>query len=256
MTRSSKRPRHGEAVLLILFVLASLLFLGSIVQTELLDSPSQIEILPVGLTASQRANYAADPLPIEIAAPRVAIVGSIIHDQEPYTDAFARLATVEATLLTPVPSLGLVATRTPTPTRTPTWTPTPSPTAPRVQDPWLPIGQVVVGCHNQVEFPPVRALKIKIQMVGGGGADGRVSVNCCSSRGILWYANQSWQSFLPRFDYITLGEWRETEDLQGALLSRADFSVGCNDKETATFNIYYLPVSTTALPAPTITRVR
>jgi hypothetical protein len=54
---------------------------------------------------------------------------------------------------------------------------------------------------------------------------------------------------------LNVGEWRETGDVN-AVVNRARFSVGCNDKEPVQVQIFYLPMPTPSptLSTPTATR--
>jgi len=243
-----------EVILLSLTVVAGLLSILSLIKTELLPTRGQpIEVIPISLTAEQHANYDSDTVALKIPPARVEMIGEIIYDHDARADVLARLATVQANLLTPVPSLlGPTATRIPTATST--RTPTTKPTAtltPTPIDPWVAIGQATVICGNEVVFSPIYAQKIKFSIIAGGGKDNRVSFYCCGSNGITGLINGVWQPLFGREDTLRVGDFRESANLNGVTLSRARFYLGCNDREPITVHLYYLPMPTLSItPTP------
>lgn len=207
------------------------------------------EYLPISLAPHQQPSYNTDPPPFILPKVDVAIVADAIRDAEPTTDVRARFGTVQARLVTPVPYL---ITPTPSPTTarvvsvaTPTITPT--------SDPWHLLGEASVGCNTLIEFNPVSALQVRFEVVGGGGADHRISFYCCGSRGAVFFIDGTWQAITDQSDALVVGEVRII-NLNGAILSRARFNVGCNDEEYIQVRFSYLPGPlVTPAPQPAIT---
>lgn len=242
------RVRRIERFLLAMLAVLSVLYLGSVVLIERMSWRHPAEFLPISLSSTQVARYAHDPITLQIPAARLELIAEVIHDQEPDADAAARFATVQANLLTPVAWLITpTPSRTPTPTRTPTATVTPTPT--RTPDPWIALGQARVGCNHEVTFPPVNARQFKFQMIAGGGNNNHISFYCCGSNGAAFWVNGAWVHVTNPSGVLNVGEWRETSDFGGALVNRARFSIGCNDKEEMQTQIFYLPAPT---PTPTL----
>jgi len=116
-------------------------------------------------------------------------------------------------------------------------------------DPWVALGQWRVGCNTEINFPPVSARRFKFQMVAGGGDDKTISFICCSSGGAAWFVNGAWLPVANQSLTLKVGEWRETNDFEGASVSRQRFSVGCNDGEPMDVRVFYLPAPTPTLSA-------
>lgn len=206
-----------------------------------------VEYFSISLDAKHSANYSQDPPSLVMPNVSIEIIADNIRDAEPAADARARLATVQANLLTPVPH---VFSPTPLPTRLATPTPTRVSTITPTPDPWRQLGDAPIGCNTEIDFTPVNALKIRFQMIAGGGADNQVSFYCCGSSGAAFWVNGVWTPVTEQSIALRTGDIRETGDLNGATVSRARFSVGCNDDEDIRVRISYLPASTTALVAP------
>ncbi len=150
------------------------------------------------------------------------------------------------------PTLTSTPTFTPTSTRTPTLTPTLSP--------WVTLGQWKIGCNSEVNFDPVTARKLRLQVLAGGGDDKIISFYCCSSQGIAWLVDGDWKPVTNPSLILKVGELRETNEFTPTLVSRMRANVGCNDGEQMDARVSYLPAppSTDALPGrlyptPTLT---
>jgi hypothetical protein len=218
------------------FILGALCLI-SVLYIEVSSQGRKSEFVPISLGSKQSVDYNVEPTAIHIPAIRLEVIADAIRDQDSTADVAARFADVQASMLTPVAWLSAPpATRTSTPTRVlPTLVASPTP------DPWILIGQTRVGCNSDVIFKPVNALKIKFQMLAGGSNDGHISFNCCGSNGAWWLVDNAWQPVTNPSDALNVGEWRETADLGGAVVSRAHFNIGCNDNEQMDVKIYFLP---------------
>jgi hypothetical protein len=237
--------RRAEIFFLILLLALGLAYILSVVNFQIAADRQKTEIIPVSLNATRRANYLADPTRLaRIAGVRLGLIQDAIFDQDPDADAPARFATVATNLLTPV-----VWILTPTPSWTPSRTPSPSSTRAPV-DPWIAFGAWRVWCGTELSLPAVSALKLKFQMVGGGGKDGRVSYNCCGSTGVTWRVNNAWLSATDQIPWLNLGDTRESDNLGGGIVTQMHFNIGCNDKESADLAIYYLPAITPTVAPP------
>lgn len=131
---------------------------------------------------------------------------------------------------TPTPTLAPTPTPTPIPTATPT--PTPAPSWKFVEN----IQNVGCGFSKAVSY---QAQKTRLTMISGGGDDEHISFNCCGSGGASWVAGgQNFQA-LPATGALDVGQTRETNDF-GSIrtVTQLNISVGCNDGERATFDIY------------------
>lgn len=245
----NQRTRHRQRNLTAILAIIVFIALAAFVYFARASLNQIVEYLPISLDAKFSANYGKDAPSLVMPNIGVEIIADIIHDAEPTADARARFATVQANLLTPVP---FVFTPTPSPTRLPTIMPTPTQvsTITPTPDPWRHLGEAQVGCNTEIDFTPVSALKIRFQMIAGGGADQRVSFYCCGSSGASFLVNGVWTPVTEQSIALRPGDIRETGDLNGATVSRARFSVGCNDDEDVRVQISYLPTSTTALTAP------
>lgn len=252
--RPGPRVRRIERFLVAMVAALVVLYLTSVVFVERMSWRRSSEFIPISLSSTQVAQYSHDPLTIQIPVARLELIADAIHDQEPNADAAARFATVQANLLTPVAWL-ITPTPSRTPTRTPTFTATPTRTF-TPADPWIALGQARVGCNHEVTFPPVNVRQFKFQMIAGGGNNNHISFYCCGSSGAAFWVNGAWVPVTNQSGVLNIGEWRETSDWGSALVSRARFSVGCNDKEQMQVQIFYLPAtispSQTPTPTPTI----
>ncbi|MCI0476457.1 MAG: hypothetical protein L0Y55_09440, partial [Anaerolineales bacterium] len=240
-----------ERFLVALIATLGALYFASVVFVERMSWRRPAEFIPISLSSTQVAQYSHDPLTIQIPVARLELIAEVIHDQEPDADVAARFATVQANLLTPVAwMITPTPSRTPTPTRTPTFTATPTPTL--TPDPWISLGYAQVGCNHEVTFAPVNARRLKFQLLSGGGKDNHVSFYCCGSSGAAFLVNGTWVQVTNQSSALNVGESRETEDVN-ATVSRARFSVGCNDKEPVQVQIFYYPATTFITPVRALT---
>ncbi|MEW5720049.1 MAG: hypothetical protein AB1817_15595 [Chloroflexota bacterium] len=242
------KRRRGLGLIFAGLLVSALCFLF-LAYVERAATRQENEYIPVSLSSNRVANYSVDPRPLQIPAARIDLIAAAIHDQEPDADAAARFAIVQANLLTPVawlisptPSRTPTPTRTATPTATPTFTLTPTPA-----DPWISLGYARVSCNYEVTFATVAARKLKFQLITGGGNDNHVSFYCCGSSGAAFWVNGAWVGVTNQSSALNVGESRETGEVN-AIVNRARFSVGCNDKEPVQVQIFYLPALT---PTPT-----
>lgn len=76
-------------------------------------------------------------------------------------------------------------------------------------------------------------------MLSGGGGDCTISLYCLGSNGASWVADGTRYHLTNQTCPLRCGEIRETADF-GAVrnVTQQDISVGCNDGETATFEIW------------------
>jgi hypothetical protein len=246
------RHQKMERYLVFIVVALSALCLFSVVFVETASLRQRSEFVPISLNSKEIALYSSDPLTIQIPGVRLDLIEDAIRDQEPDADAAARFAIVQANLLTPVAWLVTpTPSRTPTPTRTSTLTATPTPTA-APTDPWVLLGYARVGCNTEVSFDPVAARKFKIQLISGGGNDDHISFYCCGSSGVAFWANNTWVPVTEQSSALNVGESRETGDVN-AIVNRARFNIGCNDKEQAQGQVFYIPAATPSPTTPTAT---
>ena len=257
------RRRPAELLVILVVLLAGGVGTAYLVGREISPDAMQPLFVPVSLLSRQIADYGVDARADALPAARLDIVADVIRDQEPDADVAARYAQVQANMLTPVawlltPTPSATPTRrptatptgTPVPTRTPTMTPTPT-LAPTPADPWIPVGQGTVACDTEIALAPVNAGKWRFRIVGGGGEDHLVSFDCCGSSGVEWLADNRWLPVTLRSLTLSLGEWRESVDLAGAVATRMRFRLGCNDAEKVDVRVDYLPaLSQSRSPAP------
>jgi hypothetical protein len=154
--------------------------------------------------------------------------------------------TVSKTIATPTP------TTTFTPVTTSTFTPSPTNTSTPIgsEDDWIYLDTWEnVGCNSEYSFPAVTAKQFKIKMTQGGGWDNRISFYGLGSSGAAWLANGSWQEVNNQTYDLYVGQERETNIFDPAIVSQQRFSVGCNDGETMTAEVYY---RLTHQPTPTL----
>lgn len=144
--------------------------------------------------------------------------------------AIASMPTPPAPTPTPVPT----AIPTPTPTPTPTVAPTPTPVPS-----WQFVEQLPnIGCgfSKAVSY---QAQKMRLIMSSGGGDDAHISFNCCGSGGASWLAGGQSFTANPPTGALDTGQTRETNDFGNIkTVTQLNISVGCNDGERATFDIY------------------
>jgi len=251
---SSLFAKHSQGIwLLVTALIASALGFCSLAYFDLAASQRSTGYIPVSLDSKQVAGYSADPRPTQFPAARIDLIADVIRDQEPDANAAARFATVQANLLTPVAWLispTPTRTRTATPTRTSTTTPSPTPTA-TPADPWISLWYARVGCNFEVSFAPVAARKLRFQLISGGGKDNHVSFYCCGSSGAAFWVNGNWVHVTNQSIALDVGESRETDEVN-AVVNRARFNVGCNDKEPVQVQVFYLPLSTPSPPTPAL----
>ncbi|NUM45928.1 MAG: hypothetical protein HUU38_14580, partial [Anaerolineales bacterium] len=141
----ARTKRVQQSLLLTLFFLASGAFL-----LFALEGPMQrTELISVSLQTDRLADYSIDPLTTPLPVISLALIEDFLRDQNPQaTGVIERVATAQAGLLTPIPTVTPrpgegepppVATPTPTatvppapentPELTPTATPTPGPSS-------------------------------------------------------------------------------------------------------------------------------
>lgn len=121
---------------------------------------------------------------------------------------------------------------------------------------WIQLGIWDVGCNTIIDFPPVTASQFKFQMISGGGWDNHISFYGYGSSGAAWLVNGAWQEVNYPTAALDVNEWRETNVFEPAVVSQQRFSVGCNDGEHMSADVYYRVTygpTPTVQPFPTVT---
>lgn len=133
------------------------------------------------------------------------------------------------------------STQTPGPTLSPTpsASPSPSPTATPGPPTWKYLGRYGGFCNSIVSIGPVTARQFSITMVNGGGTDRTISFNCYGSTGAAWSFAGVWRGVTNTACPMTIGQTRQTAVYASTQVSQQRISVGCNDGETATFDVSY-----------------
>jgi hypothetical protein len=122
------------------------------------------------------------------------------------------------------------------------------PVAAQTSGSWVSLGTWTVGCNSQVTFPSVNARQFKFQMLSGGGPDNQISFYGAGSNGAAWLVNGVWKHVTNQSFALRVNEWRETALFISTSVNQQWFRVGCNDGETMTAQVYYLPGQNSYLP--------
>jgi len=117
---------------------------------------------------------------------------------------------------------------------------------------WVYMGTWTVGCNDYIDIGPYTTDKIKFKMTSGGGPDNHISFYCCGSNGAAWYADGTWYHVSQKSSTLDVGDWMETSNFGEKIITRQYFSVGCNDGEKMTVDVYYSPIATTTTSTTTI----
>jgi hypothetical protein len=147
---------------------------------------------------------------------------------------------------TPSSTVTLAPTSISIPSYTPTGTLSPTP----VEGEWVHLGiWENIGCNTTLFFSPVTTTQFRFKMLSGGGWDNRISFYGYTSEGAAWFVNGVWQDVNNQSFDLYVGQERETNIFDPAIVNQQRFSVGCNDGEVMSVDVYY---RITYQPTPTL----